>query len=108
MIRVISETINILPPSCFLSAGPAQARDGKGDEVAYDDKSAMRFTLDGALRRAALNVGASDQEYFDAVHSLLGMWRHGTVAEFSDRSGHGKIISYLRRLECEHGSDLAA
>lgn len=73
------------------------ATDAIGNEVRYDDPAARKFSLDGALLRCAdLSSKEGQGDYHEAVRHLKGMFR-GSLAEFNDRSSHGKVLEYLDR-----------
>ncbi len=72
------------------------ARDIRKRPVPATDPKAVRFSLDGALLRAAdMQTPDGKSAYFHAVQHLRGMFR-GSIADFNDRSDHSKIIQYLK------------
>jgi hypothetical protein len=76
-----------------------QATDARNREVRADDPTAVRFTLDGALRHCAdLSTKEGQDDHFQAVQYLLLMRpKRRSIAEINDNCSHAEIIAMLER-----------
>ena len=74
------------------------AEDKRGREIDPRNEAAQRFTLDGALLRAAdLATKAGQGDYHQAVQHLRGMAKWKTLAEINDLKSHSAIIDMMER-----------
>jgi hypothetical protein len=80
-----------------------QATDARNREVRADDPTAVRFTLDGALRHSAdLSTKEGQGDHFQAVQYLLLMRpKRRSIAEINDNCSHAEIVAMLERAAAE-------
>jgi hypothetical protein len=76
-----------------------QAADAHGNEVRADHETAVKFSLDGALRRAADMAGEHGyDDHFQAVQYLLRMKpKRKSIAEINDNCSHQQILDLMDR-----------